>query len=376
MEKQKDILLLFLLKNFCENNGIEDKYALIKQKLEEENLLEKGLEELTLVQTNKLIEYLPIEKTSKYSGNINFYENIGSGSFGNVFKCFHKIDKNDYAIKIVPIYNDVNSQKYINEVEMMASLDHPNIVRYYNSWIEDFLPTSFGDSPNIMGDSPNIMGNLPTSMSNLPNIMGDLEEYGSSCSDIVESYEITKFLFIQMELCYGNLNTYLEKRISINYLDSKSIFKNILEGLSYLHKMNIIHRDIKPSNIMFDKNGIVKIGDFGMSIKYEDDNSLQKKIVKTENEYGSYNYLAPETIENKEYSVYSDIYSLGIILFELLSTFDTYMEKQDKINKLKNYTIDEEFSSLYPKELELIKQLTNKDKLKRLSCVSILKKMT
>jgi len=362
MEKQKDILLLFLLKNFCENNGIEDKYALIKQKLEEEKLLEKGLEELTLVQTNKLIEYLPIEKTSKYSGNINFYENIGSGSFGNVFKCFHKIDKNDYAIKIVPIYNDVNSQKYINEVEMMASLDHPNIVRYYNSWIEAFLPKSFGDSPNIMGDSPNIMGNL--------------EEYDSSCSDIVESYEITKFLFIQMELCYGNLNTYLEKRTSINYLDSKSIFKNILEGLSYLHKMNIIHRDIKPSNIMFDKNGIVKIGDFGMSIKYEDDNSLQKKIVKTENEYGSYNYLAPETIENKEYSVYSDIYSLGIILFELLSTFDTYMEKQDKINKLKNDIIDKEFSSLYPKELELIKQLTNKDKLKRLSCVSILKKMT
>jgi len=354
MEKQKDILLLFLLKNFCENNGIEDKYALIKQKLEEENLLEKGLEELTLVQTNKLIEYLPIEKTSKYSGNINFYENIGSGSFGNVFKCFHKIDKNDYAIKIVPIYNDVNSQKYINEVEMMASLDHPNIVRYYNSWIEDFLPTC----------------------SNLPNIMGDLEEYGSSCSNIAESYEITKFLFIQMELCYGNLNTYLEKRTSINYLDSKSIFKNILEGLSYLHKMNIIHRDIKPSNIMFDKNGITKIGDFGMSIKYKDENSLQKKIVKTENEYGSYNYLSPETIENKEYSIYSDIYSLGIILFELLSTFDTYMEKQDKINKLKNDTIDEEFSSLYPKELELIKQLTNKDKLKRLSCVSILKKMT
>ena len=362
MEKQKDILLLFLLKNFCENNGIEDKYALIKQKLEEENLLEKGLEELTLVQTNKLIEYLPIEKTSKYSGNINFYENIGSGSFGNVFKCFHKIDKNDYAIKIVPIYNDVNSQKYINEVEMMASLDHPNIVRYYNSWIEDFLPTSFGNSP--------------TSMSNSPTGLSDLEEYGSSCSDIVESYEITKFLFIQMELCYGNLNTYLEKRTSINYLDSKSIFKNILEGLSYLHKMNIIHRDIKPSNIMFDKNGIAKIGDFGMSIKYKDENSLQKKIVKTENEYGTYNYLSPETIENKEYSIYSDIYSLGIILFELLSTFDTYMEKQDKINKLKNDTIDEEFSSLYPKELELIKQLTNKDKLKRLSCVSILKKMT
>ena len=145
-------------------------------------------------------------------------------------------------------------------------------------------------------------------------------------ANIAESYEITKFLFIQMGLCYGNLNTYLEKRTSINYLDSKSIFKNILEGLSYLHKMNIIHRDIKPSNIMFDKNGITKIGDFGMSIKYKDENSLQKKIVKTENEYGSYNYLSPETIENKEYSIYSDIYSLGIILFELLSTFDTYME--------------------------------------------------
>ena len=246
MERQKDILLLFLLRDFCKNNGIEDKYPKIKQKLEEENLLEKGMEDLSLVPNNQLVEYLPIEPLSKSTSNINFYENIGSGSFGNVFKCFHKLDENDYAVKIVPVYNDTNKDKYIKEVQTMALLDHPNIVRYYNSWIEKILPSNFDKGLLCME-----------------------EDFSSSCSDVVEEYTITEFLFIQMELCYGNLSDYLVKQTEINYQKSNTIFIDIVQGLNYLHKMNIIHRDIKPSNIMFDKFGKAKIGDFGMSIKYD-----------------------------------------------------------------------------------------------------------
>ena len=347
MERQKDILLLFLLRDFCKNNGLEDKFSNIKEKLEEEHLLEKGIDDLSLVESQKMIEYLPVKPLSKSTSNINFYENIGSGSFGNVFKCFHKLDENDYAVKIVPVYNDTNKDKYMKEVQTMALLDHPNIVRYYNSWIEKILPSNFDRG------------------------LLCLEEDYSSSTKIVEDYSITEFLFIQMELCYGNLSDYLAHQTKINYQKSNTVFVDIVQGLNYLHKMNIIHRDIKPSNIMFDKFGKAKIGDFGMSIKYDEKGCISGR--KTENEYGTYNYLAPETIENNEYSIYSDIYSLGIILFELLSTFSTFMERQEKINKLKNEGIvDEKFSE---KETLFIKILTNKDKSKRPTTEEILKKI-
>ena len=62
MDKQKDILLLFLLKNFCQNNGIEDKYSPIKKKLEEEKLIEKDLEEKSIVLNKRINDYLPIKK--------------------------------------------------------------------------------------------------------------------------------------------------------------------------------------------------------------------------------------------------------------------------------------------------------------------------
>ena len=74
-----------------------------------------------------------------------------------------------------------------------------------------------------------------------------------------------------MELCFGNLNNYFQTRPEVEYIKSKSIFIDILIGLDYLHSQNIIHRDIKPSNIMFDKNDKAKIGDFGMSIKFENE---------------------------------------------------------------------------------------------------------
>ena len=348
MEQKKDVLLLFLLKDFCKNNGIDEKYDIIKKKLEDEKLLQKGIEELSIGESQKMIEYFPLKKINKLSGNIDFYENIGAGSFGNVFKCFHQLDKNDYAIKIVPVYDDVNKDKYIKEVEMMASLDHPNIVRYYNSWIEKILPNNFDTSSLCLEE----------------------EDYSS---EIVSDFNINEFLFIQMELCCGNLSDYLAKREEINYLESNKIFINIVKGLNYLHKMNIIHRDIKPSNIMFDKNGVAKIGDFGMSIKYDDEYCLyDKKLVKTENEYGTFNYLAPEACEKKEYSFYSDIYSIGIILFELLSLFTTAMEKQENINKLKKTGI---ILLKSEKEIKFIKLLINKNVFERPLTEEILKKI-
>ena len=122
---------------------------------------------------------------------------------------------------------------------------------------------------------------------------------------------------------------------------------------------------------MFDKNDKAKIGDFGMSIKFENE---AFEIIKTENEYGSYNYLAPESLDKKEYSMKSDIYSLGIILFELISYMGTFMERQEKINSLKkDMNIEKGIIDKYPKEIELVKRMLDFDIKKRPSCGTILK---
>ena len=338
-------MFIFLLKEFCKNNGLEDKYDIIKGKLEEEKIIDTGLKELSLVDQKTLIEYFPSKKEK--TNNMLFYENIGSGSFGNVFKTFHKLDKNEYAIKIVPVYDDMNESKYIREVETISQLNNPYIVRYFNSWTDDILP---------------IDSKLLT-----------LEDEGSpgSSLELIESVNINKFLFIQMELCRNNLNNYLLERDKIDYSKSLGIFKNICLGLNYIHNKKIIHRDIKPSNIMFDKNGIAKIGDFGMSLKLDKDIDF----VKTENNYGTYNYLAPEVLLKKEYSIYSDVYSLGIILYEILSIFDTFMERQKKIDFIKdNFKVDEEFRLKYTKESKFIDLLIKKNKTERLDTDSILKR--
>ena len=153
MEKKKDILFIFLLKEFCKNNGLEDKYDIIKGKLEEEKIIDTGLKELSLVDQKTLIEYFPSKKEK--TNNMLFYENIGSGSFGNVFKTFHKLDKNEYAIKIVPVYDDMNESKYIREVETISQLNNPYIVRYFNSWTDILCKnriTKFGFNQCKLGD--------------------------------------------------------------------------------------------------------------------------------------------------------------------------------------------------------------------------------
>ena len=108
-----------------------------------------------------------------------------------------------------------------------------------------------------------------------------------------------------------------------------------------------------------------------MSIKLE----KGEELVKSDNDYGSYNYLSPEVLDKKEYSFYSDIYSLGIILFELLNNFDTQMERQKSLDLLKNNIFEDNFNKNYTKEKEYIKLFLNRNKLKRPLTSLILKKM-
>jgi wee1-like protein kinase len=208
-------------------------------------------------------------ETSRYSHD--FYElgEIGSGSFGRVYKCKHNLDKLFYAVKKIPIRLSTEraKEKALQEAYTLAactSLDDTYIIKYHNAWIEK------------------------------------------------------SYLYLIMELCDCSLSEYIDRVSDITETQLKKIFRDICKGLKKLHEHNIVHLDIKPENILFSFNHKFKIGDLGLA-----------RI--TTNIYGDIpegdsRYLAPElmkTIPEGSDSMLdltkADIFSLGCTVLEIMN---------------------------------------------------------
>ena len=115
-----------------------------------------------------------------------------------------------------------------------------------------------------------------------------------------------------MELCRESLENWLKNKPGRDKLESLKIFKQIIEGLSFIHKKGVVHRDLKPDNILFSKTTedlCVRIADFGLSRHVDS---------FTATAGGTMLYMAPEMLVRGFYPK-SDIYSAGLILFELLN---------------------------------------------------------
>jgi hypothetical protein len=238
---------------------------------------------------NNIIIYSKKKKNLENNYNNNFIEleNIGNGSYGSVYKVYHKYEKNLYAIKKVHITNELlkDNTDIFREIQLFSKLNHKNIVRYYSSWLDE-------------------SDNKPT-------------------------------LYIQMELCESTFRDYLNS-IRDNEGIEKRIFyfTQIVEGIKYLHDNNIIHRDVKPSNILFIDDTI-KICDFGLARNVNNSTN----IIGGSSEVGTSFYRAPE-IDMHIYNNKIDVYSLGIILIELLLKYcKTQAEKMMYIKEILEYKI-------------------------------------
>jgi NIMA (never in mitosis gene a)-related kinase len=148
--------------------------------------------------------------------DFTFVQKIGSGSFGTVHKVVRKVDNSEYVIKQVKILvmSRKEQETAINEVRILASLDSPHVIKYYDSFIDV-------DSLNIV-----------------------------------------------MELAsHGNLSDWLKRRRS-QLVPETTIWKFFLQlvvGIHHIHERNIVHRDIKAANIMLDSQDNIKIGDLGVA---------------------------------------------------------------------------------------------------------------
>lgn len=192
-------------------------------------------------------------------------EKIGGGGMGIVYKCRHIFNKNIYAIKtLLPQYseNEEIRTRFRNEALILGVLEHPNIVKVY-----DYIETS-------------------------------------------------NELIIVMEFIDGkSLDKLLKEEIApLPYNEAINLFYQILDGIDYAHRKGIIHRDIKPSNILIKNDGTIKITDFGIAKLQESSQT------RTGTRMGTLFYMSPEQVKGeKSIDLRTDIFSLGVTLFEMLT---------------------------------------------------------
>ena len=133
--------------------------------------------------------------------------------------------------------------------------------------------------------------------------------------NIMKIYNVGEYQFrsyISYELLKGKtLKEMLDNRGNLSFDESLDYMLQILDGMNSVHSLGILHNDLKPDNLYLISDGTIRICDFGIA------SHISSKEEK--NILGTANYLAPEVILNKKYSVQSDIYSLGIIFYELLT---------------------------------------------------------
>lgn len=259
---------------------------------------------------------------------------IGKGAFGKVYKHYNELDDNTYAVKKILL-----TQEYANhalkEVRILATLNHPNIVRYFHSWLEA----------------------LRTSDVNLLKAVEEDQDEDLD-SEIIRMNGNQYYMCIRMEYCESNLTNYLQRQ---DRSKNESYRLQLIQGLSYLHSKGMIHRDLKPDNILISQD-IIKITDFGL-VKTMKHNVIKNISMLNTTYAGTYLYASPEQYQGKPYGLETDIYSLGTIFFEMAHVFLTDMERIQSIQKFhqglgnKNFThqdiITKMCSDVRPTILEL-----------------------
>ena len=205
-----------------------------------------------------------LSKGQKINDRYEIVKSIGEGGMANVYLAKDTILDRNVAVKV--LRGDLsNDDKFIRrfqrEALSVSNLSHPNIVEVYDVGEED-------------GEH-----------------------------------------YIVMEYIEGKtLKQLLKKRDSLTLSEVIDIMTQLTDGISHAHESYIIHRDIKPQNIMIEDDGRIKITDFGIAMAL---NATQ--LTQTNSVMGSVHYLPPEQASGKGATVKSDIYSLGILMYELLT---------------------------------------------------------
>ena len=183
---------------------------------------------------------------------------IGRGAFSKIYYGYHISTKIDVAIKRIKLKRSKNMQRMITrEIDVMRKLDHPNIIKLY---------------------------------------------------DVIYN---SNTIYIVLEYCKNGDFTHFLKKRALKEKHACRFLREMAEGLKYLRNHNIIHRDLKPQNLLLTDDYRLKISDFGLA-KFETKDKMMETLC------GSPLYMAPEILSYKEYTDKADLWSIGVILYEML----------------------------------------------------------
>ncbi|XP_043248354.1 eukaryotic translation initiation factor 2-alpha kinase isoform X2 [Colletes gigas] len=413
---------------------------------------------------------------SRYLTDFEPVDCLGKGGYGVVFEAKNKIDDCNYAIKRIALPNSQSSrERVMREVKALAKLDHQNIVRYFNAWLECppagwqekhdpewinklILPTdltshaeakvnnfvcinvSQTDQSSVESaceaydalhnsdlDEDSLVVFEKSHSTYLNKDVIDISNYSTESSNLSRSNNVTgkvlskiddctgsdsivfkdtnsnkhsekdenrkrqrsfsldlnnksntrkspkMFLYIQMQLCQRlSLRDWLKNQSVQDYRHVLNIFQQIVEAVEYVHLQGLIHRDLKPSNIFFSFDNKIKVGDFGlvtaMTEGYDETHTppSQNENITLKNSLhtayvGTHLYMSPEQMKGQCYNYKVDIYSLGIILFELLIPFVTEMERITTLINLRKSLFPKDFDANHPAEYNLLKMMLDEN---------------
>lgn len=211
-----------------------------------------------------------------FAHDFKVLKQLGQGTEGKVSKCSSKFSDFKCAVKeVVPsnfLISTTTKHFEPSEVTLMVKLNHPNIVKMFLSWN--------GSGANFFGRS----------------------------SDVT---------YLSMMLSARTLSSYLDQSSTIELDTVNHIFQQIMMGLEYTHKHNVVHHDLKPENILMDDDLSLKIADYGIAaIKDSPNSKIDAGTI------GSFPYAAPELNDaHKFHDEKADIFSSGIIYFEMCTSY-------------------------------------------------------
>ena len=226
--------------------------------------------------------------------NYTIKHSIGQGGMATVYLANHQLLLNQVAIKVLSqeyVRNENIRKRFLAEARNMARMSHKNIIKV---------------------------------------------------TDLIDEGDIVAFVMEHIE--GETLKEYLDRKGKLRDEEIKTIFSQMLEAVGYVHEQNLVHRDIKPSNFMITPKGQIKLLDFGIA-KNTDANSADYTQTGTSQNMGTPMYMSPEQIKStKDVTLQSDIYSLGVVLWQMVMGKKPYDTNTSSTYELQNKIVTENLS--------------------------------